>query len=79
MIRIQYRLSWLSFGVWLWVMVPICVMNYMIIPDAVSKGKWMLVGFPLFFFLIGYFVLAMLPFRSQRQRLAEGIKAAVLL
>lgn len=76
MIRLHYRLSWIRFLVWLWVMVPICAMNWMMLPDAISKARTSMVVLPLFFLVFGY-GFAMLPFSFQRKRLAEAIGAAV--
>lgn len=78
MVRIHYRLSWLSFALWVWVMVPICAMNYMVLPDAIAQGRAGMIALPLFFFLLGYFAVGMLPFRYQQRRLATSIKAVVL-
>lgn len=76
-VRIGYRLSWVSFGVWIWLMVPILGMNYMVLPDALARRNIVAIALPLFFLAFVYFGLAMLPFRWQRNRLSAEIRKAV--
>jgi hypothetical protein len=76
-VRINYRLSWISFGVWIWLMVPILVMNYMVLPDAIVRRNIVAIALPLLFLAFVYFGLAMLPFKWQRSRLRAEIRKAV--
>jgi len=76
-VKISYRLSWISFGVWIWLMAPILVMNYMVLPEAIARLNVVGITLPLFLLFFVYFGLAMLPFRWQRSRFSTEIWKAV--
>jgi len=51
-VKISYRLSWISFGVWIWLMAPILVMNYMVLPEAIARLNVVGITLPLFFLFL---------------------------
>jgi len=77
MIRMAFRLSWVSLAVSLWVLVPTIAMNLMIVPGAALTGQWLWVCFPMLFLSVAYGI-TMIPFNLQRSRISKGLRDVVI-